>query len=234
MISLDHARPDPARAGSRRRHEPPWPPATGRTTLWSTGEFPFTAADFRHIARRALCDVGHSPARLEGARWSIRAWPSACARSACAASASTSRWSPSDRRQATSAERLLMALTTNVTRFFREPHHFDHLIETAADAAAPTRRRPGGRVRIWSSACSTGQEPYSIALAVLSVLPDAARARHQDPGDRHRPQHGHAAPHGRRLCRRGRSNRFRPTIAIAGSRRTGRRAPGGWARTRDR
>lgn len=70
-------------------------------------------------------------------------------------------------------ERLLMALTTNVTRFFREPHHFDHLIETVLTPMAD-KVKAGAPLRIWSSACSTGQEPYSIALAVLSVWPDAA------------------------------------------------------------
>ena len=70
-------------------------------------------------------------------------------------------------------ERLLMALTTNVTRFFREPHHFDHLIQTVLTPMAD-KVKAGAPLRIWSSACSTGQEPYSIALAVLSVWPDAA------------------------------------------------------------
>lgn len=64
------------------------------------------------------------------------------------------------------------ALTTNVTRFFREPHHFDHLkqkvLPQLLDAA-----RAGERVRIWSSACSSGEEPYSIALTILSMMPDA-------------------------------------------------------------
>lgn len=70
-------------------------------------------------------------------------------------------------------ERLMMALTTNVTRFFREPHHFDHLIETMLTPMVD-KVKAGAPLRIWSSACSTGQEPYSIALAVLSVWPDAA------------------------------------------------------------
>ncbi len=68
--------------------------------------------------------------------------------------------------------RLLMALTTNVTRFFREPHHFDHLIETVL-APRADKVRAGQCLRIWSSACSTGQEPYSLALAILSVWPNA-------------------------------------------------------------
>jgi chemotaxis protein methyltransferase CheR len=68
---------------------------------------------------------------------------------------------------------MLAALTTNVTRFFREPHHFEHL---KANVLAPLLdgARRGAPVRIWSAACSSGQEPYSIALAILSLAPDAA------------------------------------------------------------
>jgi chemotaxis protein methyltransferase CheR len=68
---------------------------------------------------------------------------------------------------------MLAALTTNVTRFFREPHHFEHLkslvLPPLLDAA-----RQGAAVRLWSAGCSSGQEPYSIALAILSLMPDAA------------------------------------------------------------
>lgn len=67
---------------------------------------------------------------------------------------------------------MLAALTTNVTRFYREPHHFEHLREHVIEPIADEVRR-GGRLRIWSAGCSTGQEPYSIALTILSVLPDA-------------------------------------------------------------
>lgn len=68
---------------------------------------------------------------------------------------------------------MLNALTTNVTRFFREPHHFDILKSTVLPPLLE-RAKQGGRVRLWSSACSSGEEPYSIALTVLSLLPDAA------------------------------------------------------------
>lgn len=67
---------------------------------------------------------------------------------------------------------MLAALTTNVTRFYREPHHFEHLREHVIEPIADEVCR-GGRLRIWSAGCSTGQEPYSIALTILSVLPDA-------------------------------------------------------------
>ncbi len=69
---------------------------------------------------------------------------------------------------------MIAALTTNVTRFFREPHHFEHLRERVLPGLV-AQARAGGRVRLWSSACSSGQEAYSMALTVLSVMPDANR-----------------------------------------------------------
>lgn len=73
------------------------------------------------------------------------------------------------------AERAVMltALTTNVTRFFREPHHFDHFAAEVMPALA-AEARAGGRVRLWSAGCSTGQEPYTLGLMVLAALPEAA------------------------------------------------------------
>ncbi len=70
-------------------------------------------------------------------------------------------------------QQMIAALTTNVTRFFREPHHFEHLKTVMLPPLLATARRKG-RVRIWSAGCSSGQEPYSIALTILSLLPDAA------------------------------------------------------------
>jgi chemotaxis protein methyltransferase CheR len=71
------------------------------------------------------------------------------------------------------SQEMLRALTTNVTRFFREPHHFEDLrvnvLEPVADQV-----RAGRRLRLWSAASSSGQEPYSMAFTVLSVWPNAA------------------------------------------------------------
>ena len=68
---------------------------------------------------------------------------------------------------------MLAALTTNVTRFYREPHHFEHLKARLLPPLIREAQR-GGRIRLWSAACSSGQEPYSAALTILSLWPEAA------------------------------------------------------------
>lgn len=68
---------------------------------------------------------------------------------------------------------LVSAITTNVTQFFREPHHFHALAELAP--ALIQRAKAGGRVRLWSAGCSTGQEAYSIAATLIEKAPDIDR-----------------------------------------------------------
>ncbi|MDH5737094.1 MAG: protein-glutamate O-methyltransferase [Gammaproteobacteria bacterium] len=63
------------------------------------------------------------------------------------------------------------AITTNLTSFFREPHHFDFL-EKQAFAEIRARALKGAReIRIWSAGCSTGQEAYSIAATIDKCFP---------------------------------------------------------------
>lgn len=61
------------------------------------------------------------------------------------------------------------ALTTNLTAFFREPHHFELLAERAKLHGA-RERRP---LRVWSCACSTGEEPWSMAMTLREAGCDA-------------------------------------------------------------
>lgn len=68
---------------------------------------------------------------------------------------------------------LINAMTTNLTRFFREAHHFETLRKDAlAPIAAKAARGPKKSVRIWSAGCSSGMEPYSIAMTVAESLPN--------------------------------------------------------------
>jgi chemotaxis protein methyltransferase CheR len=59
-------------------------------------------------------------------------------------------------------------LTTNETYFFREPKHFEFLSRRLAAG------KPSGALRVWSAACSSGEEPYSIAMVLAEVLGDAS------------------------------------------------------------
>ena len=135
------------------------------------GEFLFTAEDFRRIAAMIHADAGISlsenKATLVYSRLAkrLRALGLESFKDYCAL---VQGQDGLDERQ-----QMLASLTTNVTRFFREPHHFEHLAAKVLPPLLDGAKR-GGRVRIWSAACSSGQEPYSIAIAILRLMPNAA------------------------------------------------------------
>jgi len=134
------------------------------------GEFVFTAEDFREIARILHSHSGialnEGKAALVYSRLAkrLRNLGLRSFREYCALIETSEGV---DERQA-----MMAALTTNVTRFYREPHHFDHLRDQVMPELAK-RARLGESVRLWSAACSNGQEPYSMAMTVLQVLPEA-------------------------------------------------------------
>jgi chemotaxis protein methyltransferase CheR len=66
-------------------------------------------------------------------------------------------------------QRFVDALTTNVTSFFREAHHFPIL--------ASHGRNKLETLQVWSAGCSTGQEPYSILITLLEAFPQLAKSQ---------------------------------------------------------
>src|SRR5689334_18575524 len=66
------------------------------------------------------------------------------------------------------------AITTNLTSFFRESHHFeyvrDHLLTPRLNDPRASRR-----LRIWCAGCSSGEEPYSLAMTIRETIPELAR-----------------------------------------------------------
>jgi len=71
---------------------------------------------------------------------------------------------------------LLELVTTNVTSFFRENNQFEFLLTTVLPEFV-NRAEAGGqrRIRVWSTACASGEEPYSIAMTLMEGLPSPQR-----------------------------------------------------------
>jgi chemotaxis protein methyltransferase CheR len=72
-------------------------------------------------------------------------------------------------------ESFINAISTNLTKFFRESHHFDHLRSHAVVPFVSGAHRGDGRFRVWSAGCSTGEEPYTIAAVVRHEIPSGSR-----------------------------------------------------------
>lgn len=72
---------------------------------------------------------------------------------------------------------LINCVTTNKTSFFREPHHFHYLEQVVRERIQLSRSNSGmGKFRVWSAACSTGEEPYSILMTLLETISSSTGA----------------------------------------------------------
>lgn len=146
-------------------------PAASAERALVDGDFVFRAEDFNRIAAMLHADAGiylpETKATLVYSRLAkrLRNLGLQSFRDYCELVASEDGL---DERQ-----KMLTSLTTNVTSFFREPHHFDMLRATILPPLL-AGAKAGKRVRLWSAACSKGHEPYSIAMTILALMPDAA------------------------------------------------------------
>jgi len=68
---------------------------------------------------------------------------------------------------------LISILTTNVSSFYRESHHFDFLRKAVLPSVL-AKLEGGERVRFWSAGCSSGEEAYTLAIELLKAIPNAA------------------------------------------------------------
>ncbi|MDG6773316.1 protein-glutamate O-methyltransferase CheR [Thiomicrorhabdus sp. ZW0627] len=66
---------------------------------------------------------------------------------------------------------LINSITTNLTFFFRENHHFEYLAQVVVPKLLETNRATK-KIRVWSAGCSTGEEPYSIAITLKESAPE--------------------------------------------------------------
>lgn len=67
---------------------------------------------------------------------------------------------------------MLDSVTTNLTRFFRNQPHFDALINYVVPHLLEEKKKTGDKtIRVWSAGCSTGEEPYTIAMILKDILP---------------------------------------------------------------
>jgi len=136
-----------------------------------TREFQFTAQDFAFIA--ALIGAEAGIVLTDNKREMIYGRMSRRLRALGLRSFSEYRdllESPEGRPE---LSEMVNSLTTNLTKFFRENHHFDHLAGALKSLAEAKGARM--RLRIWSAGCSSGQEPFSTAMTIAETIPDYSR-----------------------------------------------------------
>jgi chemotaxis protein methyltransferase CheR len=123
-------------------------------------EFPMTDADFKHIADKAYEISGI--VLKEHKRSMVYSRLSRRIRE-LKLSTFDQYLSYLSKNETLEMSDFINSLTTNLTSFFRENHHFEYMRDTIIPSW-----RSKTKVRIWSAGCSTGEEPYSIAMTLIS------------------------------------------------------------------
>jgi chemotaxis protein methyltransferase CheR len=149
------------------RTAPPSPGA-GVAVAAVSQEFSFSAADFGHVRRliyeRAGISLHEGKQAMVYSRLSRR-----LRETGHRGFGEYLQWLQQASGPAAEAEwqQFVNALTTNLTSFFREEHHFHALQD---DLRALQAKAGGRRLRLWCNAASTGEEPYSLAMTVVETL----------------------------------------------------------------
>jgi chemotaxis protein methyltransferase CheR len=125
-------------------------------------EFDFTNADFEHV-RKLIYE--HAGISLSAAKHDMVYSRLARRLRETRQKSFAAYLALLDRGDKDEWEKFVNSLTTNLTSFFREPHHFPILAEQLKKLAG--RSQP---IRIWCAAASTGEEPYSIAMTVVDAF----------------------------------------------------------------
>ena len=143
--------------------------ASAPALLGCSSEFTFGAGDFERVRRliyqRAGISLGAGKQAMVYSRLSRRL------RETGHASFNDYLWPLEHGGASPEWQEFVNCLTTNLTSFFREEHHFEALADALRD-------RAGAPTRIWCNAASTGEEPYSIAMTVAETRADADEDAH--------------------------------------------------------
>ena len=143
--------------------------ASAPALLGCSSEFAFGAGDFERVRRliyqRAGISLGAGKQAMVYSRLSRRL------RETGHASFNDYLWPLEHGGASPEWQEFVNCLTTNLTSFFREEHHFEALADALRD-------RAGAPTRIWCNAASTGEEPYSIAMTVAETRADADEDAH--------------------------------------------------------
>lgn len=133
--------------------------------LLSEREFTFTDRDFARVSRLAKSEAG---IHLSSAKKEL-VYGRLVRRVRALGKSSFADYLGSLDQHAGELGALINAITTNMTFFFRQEAQFDHL----KSSLFPQMRADGvkGPLKIWSAACSTGQEPYSLAMTAFEAEP---------------------------------------------------------------
>ncbi len=129
----------------------------------ATREFEFSDTDFRELAQYAYSQAGISLA--DSKRNLIYSRLSRRLRALGQTTFKQYRNYLSENES--ELENFINAISTNLTKFFREAHHFDHFrTHVAVPFVQGAHGKSGQRLRVWSAGCSTGEEPYTIAVVL--------------------------------------------------------------------